>query len=163
MCVCGEMWRNLSCGEMFPHDRLLHMNQLAFFFAKSVLSQFTLLLSRNLFCSDLRAFVWRKFEPKIVRVEKKRQISGMHQRCIYQCFSSIQLPQNLRQQIDYHCQKPMALVLTLLLIEWYLISHPAIQHFLNTFLDIQLLETMILLTTYLHNLTPRAYCTLLEQ
>ena len=77
MCVCGEMWRNLSCGEMFPHDRLLHMNQLAFFFAKSVLSQFTLLLSRNLFCSDLRAFVWRKVEPKIVRVEKKRQISGM--------------------------------------------------------------------------------------
>ena len=22
---CGEMWRNLSCGEIFPHDRLLHM------------------------------------------------------------------------------------------------------------------------------------------
>ena len=73
--VC--MRRNLSCGEMFPHDRLLHMNQLVFFFAKSVLSQFTLLLSRNLFCSDLRAFVWRKVEPKTVRVEKKRQISGM--------------------------------------------------------------------------------------
>ena len=24
--VCGEMWRNLSCGEMFPHDRFLHMS-----------------------------------------------------------------------------------------------------------------------------------------
>ena len=21
-----EMWRNLSCGEMFPHDRYLHMS-----------------------------------------------------------------------------------------------------------------------------------------
>ena len=30
-----------------------------------------------LFCRDLRAFVWRKVEPKIVLVEKKRQISGM--------------------------------------------------------------------------------------
>ena len=40
------------------------------FVAKSVLSQ-------NLFCRDLRAFVWRKIEPKIVLVEKKRQISGM--------------------------------------------------------------------------------------
>ena len=34
-------------------------------------------LSRNLFCRDLRAFVWRKVEPKIMLVEKKRQISGM--------------------------------------------------------------------------------------
>ena len=28
-------------------------------------------LSRNLFCCDLRAFVWRKVEPKVVPVEKK--------------------------------------------------------------------------------------------
>ena len=28
-------------------------------------------LSRNLFCRDLRVFVWRKIEPKIVYVEKK--------------------------------------------------------------------------------------------
>ena len=47
------------------------MNKLIFFVAKSVLSQFTL------FCCDLRAFVWRKVELKIVLVEKKRQISGM--------------------------------------------------------------------------------------
>ena len=46
--LCGEMWRNLSCGEMFPHDRLLHMNKLTFFCCKicfvaiyAVLSQFT--------------------------------------------------------------------------------------------------------------------------
>ena len=32
-------------------------------------------LLQNLFCRDLRAFVWRKIEPK--NVEKKRQISGM--------------------------------------------------------------------------------------
>ena len=38
-------------------------------------------LSRNLFCCDLRAFVWRKIEPKNVPVEKERQISGMHHHC----------------------------------------------------------------------------------
>ena len=40
--VC--MRRNLSCGEMFPHDRLLHMNQLVF-------------ILQNLFCRNLRSFV----------------------------------------------------------------------------------------------------------
>ena len=34
-------------------------------------------LSRNLICRNLRAFVWRKIEPRIVSVEKNRQISGM--------------------------------------------------------------------------------------
>ena len=34
-------------------------------------------MSQNLFCCDLRAFVWRKIEPEIVLVEKIRQISGM--------------------------------------------------------------------------------------
>ena len=29
------------------------------------------------FCRDLRAIAWRKFEPKIVPVEKQGQISGM--------------------------------------------------------------------------------------
>merc|ERR1712218_489880 len=24
--LCGEMWRNLSCGGMFLHDRFLHMS-----------------------------------------------------------------------------------------------------------------------------------------
>ena len=75
--LCGEMWRNLSCGEMFPHDRLLHMNQLTFFCCKISFVAIYDVLSRNLFCCDLRAFVWRKSEPQIVLVEEKRQISGM--------------------------------------------------------------------------------------
>ena len=81
--LSGDMWRNLSCGEMFPHDRctiyavMLH-NYIVFVFlqnlscrnlrcfvAKSVLSQFTRFLCE------------KKIESKIVLVEKKRQISGM--------------------------------------------------------------------------------------
>ena len=69
--LCGEMWRNLSCGEMFPHDRLLHMNKLTFFSCKICFVTIYAVLSQNLFCRDLRAFVWRKVEPKIVLVEKK--------------------------------------------------------------------------------------------
>ena len=34
-------------------------------------------LAQNLFCRNLRAFVWRKIYSKIVLVEKKGQISGM--------------------------------------------------------------------------------------
>ena len=34
-------------------------------------------LAQNLFCRDLRTFVWRKIYPEIVLVEKKGQISGM--------------------------------------------------------------------------------------
>ena len=34
-------------------------------------------LAQNLFCRDLRAFVWRKIYSEIVLVEKKGQISGM--------------------------------------------------------------------------------------
>ena len=75
--LCREMWRNLSCGEMFPLDRLLHMNKLTFFCCKICFVAVYAVLSRNLFCRDLRAFVWRKVEPKIVLLEKKRQISGM--------------------------------------------------------------------------------------
>ena len=37
------------------------------------------ILPQNLFCRDLRTFVWRKIEPKIAYVEKKLQISGMDQ------------------------------------------------------------------------------------
>ena len=69
--LCGEMWGNLSCGEVFPHDRLLHMNKLTFFCCKICFVAIYAVLSRNLFCRDLRAFVWRKIEPKIVPVEKK--------------------------------------------------------------------------------------------
>ena len=34
-------------------------------------------LSRYLFCRDLRAFAWRKIQPRIAPVEKKLLISGM--------------------------------------------------------------------------------------
>jgi len=34
-------------------------------------------LAQNLFCRDLRTFVWRIFFSEIVLVEKKGQISGM--------------------------------------------------------------------------------------
>ena len=44
------------------------------FVAKSV---FHAVLSRN-FCHNLRAFMWRKIEPKSIFVEKKRQISGLY-------------------------------------------------------------------------------------
>ena len=88
---CGAkcvMWRNLSCGDwrtvstwqISPHEQWE-------IWSKSVLwrdfstwpffSAIYSVLSRNLFCRNLRAFVWRKIEPKIVLVEKKRQISGM--------------------------------------------------------------------------------------
>ena len=43
-------------------------------------------LAQNLFCCDLRTFVWRKIYSEIVLVEKKGQISGMH---------SFSLPQHI--------------------------------------------------------------------
>ena len=54
--------------QMSPHDRCgecvqfmgLYCN-LCRFVAKSVIHA---LLSRNLFCHNLRAFMWRKIEPK---------------------------------------------------------------------------------------------------
>ena len=44
------------------------------FVTKSV---FHAVLSRNLFCHSLRAFMWRKLELKSTFVEKKWQISGL--------------------------------------------------------------------------------------
>ena len=52
-------------------------NVLCCFVAKSVLSQFTLFCREICFVAIYSLFVWRKIEPKIVLVEKKRQISGM--------------------------------------------------------------------------------------
>ena len=97
---------NLLCGGISPHDRFLHMSNekcgesvtwrnffsstlrliristffscILLFCCKICFVAIYAVLSRNLFCCDLRAFVWRKVEPKIVLVEKKRQISGMH-------------------------------------------------------------------------------------
>ena len=47
---------------------LLHF---AMFCCKIIFFASYAVLSRNLFLYDLRAFAWRKIEPKIVPVEKK--------------------------------------------------------------------------------------------
>ena len=53
--LCGEMWRNLSCGEMFPHE------------------QTNIFLLQNLFCRNLRCFVAKSVLSGFTRfcVEKK--------------------------------------------------------------------------------------------
>ena len=78
---CGEMWSKICHVETF-----LHMINVETIF----LSLFMLIcreicfvaiyavLAQNLFCRDLRTFVWRKIYSEIVLVEKKGQISGMH-------------------------------------------------------------------------------------
>ena len=72
--LCGEIWRNLSCGEISPHDRFLHMSneKCGEYLLCGEISPDYAVLSQNLFCRDLRAFVWRKIELKIVLVEKKK-------------------------------------------------------------------------------------------
>ena len=55
----------------------ISLSQLTLFCCKICFVAIYVVLSRNLFCRKLRAFVWRKIEPEIVLVEKKRQISGM--------------------------------------------------------------------------------------
>ena len=86
--LCGEMWRNLSCRDwrnvftwqISPHEQWEMWSKSVLwrnFSTWQCLIAIYAVLSRNLFCRDLRAFVWRNIEPKIVLVEKKRQISGM--------------------------------------------------------------------------------------
>ena len=64
------LWRNVEKSVIWRNVSMLFCCKTCFVAIYAVLSQ-------NLFCRDLRAFVWRKIGPKIVRVEKKRQISGM--------------------------------------------------------------------------------------
>ena len=86
-----------SCGEnsVSPHNRWGEFHHLliyqinnvynlrCFYVYYAVLLQnlfilrFTLFCRKICFCRDLRAFAWRKIEPKIVTVEKKGQISCM--------------------------------------------------------------------------------------
>ena len=90
---CGDIW-NLSTSVMwryfrFPHitnvkksemwriQKLLHMwRNFKFLHNTDVICDLCYFVA-NLFCRNLRAFVWRKIYPKIVYVEKKWQISGM--------------------------------------------------------------------------------------
>ena len=67
--------------QMSPHDKNKQCVQLTGFYcnlccfvAKSFIHA---VLSRNLFCHNLRAFMWRKIEPKSTFVKKKWQISGL--------------------------------------------------------------------------------------
>ena len=76
----------MLCGEIVPHDinektlctiyavtlrNHISLSQLTLFCYKICFVAIYAVLSRNLFCRDLRPFVWRKIEPKIVPVEKK--------------------------------------------------------------------------------------------
>ena len=92
-----QMWRNLTFLHMLSNFKFFHMTDveksevsphLASVWCEECLNiceryvlllknWFYAVLSRNLFCRDLRTFVWRKIEPKIASVEKKWQISGM--------------------------------------------------------------------------------------
>ena len=49
---------------MSPHDRCGEKSEISF-----IISNFRWFVAKS-FCRDLRAIVWRKFEPKIVPVEK---------------------------------------------------------------------------------------------
>ena len=60
-----------NCGEISAQLIGFYCNSCRFV-AKSVIHA---VLSRNLFCHNLRAFMWRKIEPKNTFVEKKWQIS----------------------------------------------------------------------------------------
>ena len=60
--------------ENSPHGLLLHFMLLLL--QKSFFCKLRCFVAKSV-CRDLRVFVWRKIEPKIVYVEKKWQISGM--------------------------------------------------------------------------------------
>ena len=56
---------HLTCGEYF------YICTCYAVLSKMGFVMIYVVLSRNLFCRDLRTFVWRKIEPKIAYVEKK--------------------------------------------------------------------------------------------
>ena len=64
---CGEIENFSTCGEISVQLMGFYCN-LCRFVAKSVIHA---VLLRNLFCHNLRAFMWRKIEPKSTFVEKK--------------------------------------------------------------------------------------------
>ena len=75
------MWRsvesNVSCGEYSSHEKCGDksvLSQFMLFFRKICFVAIYAVLSRNLFCRNLRAFAYRKIETKIVAVEKRTNI-----------------------------------------------------------------------------------------
>jgi len=81
------MRRNFSTRQMFFTQVMLQnhisLSQLTLFCCKICFVAIYAVWSQNLFSRNLRASVWRKIEPEIVLVEKKRQISGMWVVCAY--------------------------------------------------------------------------------
>ena len=69
-----HIWRNFRCKNKQYVQFMGFYCNLCRFVAKSVIHA---VLSRNLFCHNLRAFMWRKIEPKSTFVQKKWQISGL--------------------------------------------------------------------------------------
>ena len=59
----------MSCGDTAPHDKCGNNSVLSHYLLFAIYA----ILAQNLFCRDIRAFVWKK----IVLVEKKGQIWGM--------------------------------------------------------------------------------------
>ena len=77
------MWRNLKFLHIWPLydvENVFTYVHVMLFCLKIGCVVIYVVLSRNLFCRDLRTFVWRKMEPNIAYVEKKWQISGMNPR-----------------------------------------------------------------------------------
>ena len=68
------IWRNVKKSVMWRNVTLRNYNslsQITLFCCKICFVSIYAVLSQNLFCRDLRAFAWRKIEPKIIWVEKK--------------------------------------------------------------------------------------------
>ena len=72
------MWRNFSfpCGEISAfHVEKFQMSFIAIYAVLLLNLFFTMFVAK--FCHNLRAFMWRKIEPKSTFVEKKSQMSGL--------------------------------------------------------------------------------------
>ena len=81
-----QMWRNLKflhIWHVYDVENVLTYVHVTLFCLKIGFVVIYAVLSQNLFCRDLRTFVWRKIEPKITYVEKKWQISGMDSTSTY--------------------------------------------------------------------------------
>ena len=79
---CGKIWNSPHLACVWCRKRR-HICKIYAIFLKNQFCQNLRTLSRNPFCCNLRTFVWRKIYPKILYVEKKWQISGLHPR-LYQ-------------------------------------------------------------------------------
>ena len=87
-------FKSKYCVQNKKHVKfLMFCRVLCCFVAKSLFYAIYAVLSRNLFCRYLRALAWRKIGPKILSVELKGQISGMHLPWMYKGFGLFSLSQ----------------------------------------------------------------------